>query len=1038
MKNIKRAVVVALVGMALLLPFFSLAPVLAAPTPPDGGGNAPARQANMEQLVKSHLFYNAIGRCVSDAGWNPTISGGSDPAKSAITNWQWYASGNVTYVSPLYDTDDDNRNGTTSCSFPSTILTGFNMWGVDDGMLAACKIGFVRSAETLSSPDESLLNECVNATTWFINGDFDNPGPNKGGSTGAKNFRTYVNGLYYGKSNDSTPQWTDAQLYYLLSRSFILSCNPNEVSKDGNVTLKTPTKSNPDKETHYNLGNDNQNINVAWETSPNAYDRMGYLCKDLPKEINKYAPAFATYIKTHPNDDSALADPTSIGSNPDTTGDNPEDPEIDTCNASGNSLSWILCSVYDGLGSLSDFLLNHILEPLLHTNPISTEPDEPIYKIWSAFRVWGDVLLIFGLLAVVFGQAIGGGLVDAYTAKKVLPRLLVAAILINLSIYIVALGVDIANVIGSGIGNIMTAPLDGVSLSPEGFQLGLFAILAAVGAAATTIMGAMAFISGLGGVTGLGAFIPYLFLFVILPVLLAIIAVIVILALRQAIIMALVLVSPVAFALYCLPNTEQYFRKWWSLFVNMLLVYPIIMVIFAAADVLAYTSLMAGGTDSFWSYFLAFLLQFIPLFMIPYAFKLAGGVLGRIHEIATGHSKRGVEALKGDVRDPWSRRNRYRRMASNKFLEGRENLVGRGKGWQESRGTVGAFLGRNMSGLAGMGNYEDLRSRRNKEATEMLQNHIATGGDATARALFARQGADGVWRGTNGTVYQESDVRKAQSLYGSDPSMFQAAYAYEIGKAANDTELNETLNRGQQIMKERHIPDPGSVTLGAHWNHQQTRRELKHTKLQDNGNFVRGAQGFTQEVAENVSGYALSNMRTSTIKALRDDYAEAEAAQLYHQNPASTDVKVQQLRQNATDKGLSLDKYLEKRQLDTAGKATDVRRFVESTATALDQRMRMGGGYGLDADDKEVPLSGSQSSGPGLVSEQIDQLVAEASRNPAPAPRSRGGGQQGGQGGGQGTGGSGGGQNGGGQGPTIITPGSPGFNVPPGSLPPGP
>lgn len=651
--------------------------------------------------------------------------------------------------------------------------------------------------------------------------------------------------------------------------------------------------------------------------------------------------------------------------------------DMDSCNASGNPFSWVLCPLYDGLGSLSDALLEHAIAPMLRVNPISTNPDDTIYKVWSAFRVWGDILLVIGLIVIVFGQAIGGGILDAYTAKKVLPRILIAAILINLSLYIVAFAVDISNVVGQGIGNIMVAPLEGVSLSPSGLKLGVFGVIGGALGGATTIVGALGFIGVLGGAVGLMEFMPFIFLFVILPIVLAVIAVFVILALRQAIIMALVLVSPIAFALYCLPNTEQYFRKWWNLLFNMLLVYPIIMVIFAAADILAYTAILSAGESSFWAYILAFLLQFIPLLMIPYAFKLAGGVLGRIHEIASGNGKRGVEALKGDARDPWSRRNRYRQRASNKFLEGRESLVDRGKGWQ-SRGRTGGVLGRGLSGLAGLGNYEDLRSRRNKAASEMVQNHIATGGDSTVRALFARQGADGVWRGTNGTAYSESDVRKAHSLYGRDPSMFQAAYAYELGKSANDSELEETMRRGATIMDEQQLPDKVGVTLGAHWNHQQTRRELKHTRIQDDNSFIRGAHGFTQEVAENVNGYSLSNMRTSTIQALIDDYKEAETVLKYNQNQNSQDDDVVALRAKVAQR----PNYLEKRGLETVEKAQNVKRFVSATADSLQARTLATGTYGLAGDDHETPVSGAQSGGSGLVSQRIDELVRTAGSTP--------------------------------------------------------
>ena len=51
-------------------------------------------------------------------------------------------------------------------------------------------------------------------------------------------------------------------------------------------------------------------------------------------------------------------------------------------------------------------------------------------------RSIANIIIIFALLAVVFSQSIGGGMIDAYTAKKIMPRLLAAAIFVNISIYL--------------------------------------------------------------------------------------------------------------------------------------------------------------------------------------------------------------------------------------------------------------------------------------------------------------------------------------------------------------------------------------------------------------------------------------------------------------------------------------------------------------------------------------------------------------------------------------------------------------------------
>jgi len=91
--------------------------------------------------------------------------------------------------------------------------------------------------------------------------------------------------------------------------------------------------------------------------------------------------------------------------------------------------------------------------------------------VWSSFRLYGDIVLVIALLVIVFGEAIGGGVIDAYTAKKVLPRILIAAILINLSIYIVAALEDIVNIVGSGLDSLIRLPFQNAAAANSAIKL---------------------------------------------------------------------------------------------------------------------------------------------------------------------------------------------------------------------------------------------------------------------------------------------------------------------------------------------------------------------------------------------------------------------------------------------------------------------------------------------------------------------------------------------------------------------------------------
>ncbi|GAC1387319.1 MAG: hypothetical protein NVS1B7_1740 [Candidatus Saccharimonadales bacterium] len=329
------------------------------------------------------------------------------------------------------------------------------------------------------------------------------------------------------------------------------------------------------------------------------------------------------------------------------------------CEASGWTLAWVVCPIINAITDATDYIFQNAVAPLLTTPGIKvTDSKDPTFMAWVAFRDIADVLLVISVIVIVLAQSIGGGLLEAYTVKKVLPRILIAAVLINLSIYIVALMVDLTNIVGSGIYSLLTTPFHdanfAVRLNGADSALGLGVIVALIFAAKVLSFAA------------LKAMIVPLLLFILLPVFLTFLAVLVTLILRRGIILLLIIISPIAFALYCLPNTEKYFRKWWKLLFETLLVYPIVFAIFAIARILPSvisTSGSTGGVTSAIAGIIAIIVTVAPLFFIPYAFKIAGGIVGNLHGSLTSFHRKGQEAIKGSANNPGSLRNRVKREA---------------------------------------------------------------------------------------------------------------------------------------------------------------------------------------------------------------------------------------------------------------------------------------------------------------------------------------------------------------------------------------
>lgn len=255
---------------------------------------------------------------------------------------------------------------------------------------------------------------------------------------------------------------------------------------------------------------------------------------------------------------------------------------------------------------------------------------------------------------------------DAYTIRKAIPRIVIAVIGINLSIYLCVAVVDIINLVGNGLGNLITAPfLNGawhdVTLAGNktNYIAGVGLILGIVG----TVGGIAAIGGGIGAVGLAFAGGALGFLSILLPFLITVglimLSIIFTLVIRQAIIIFCVVISPVAIALFVLPGTEKYFKSWWGLFTKALLVYPIVAALFAMSTVM--TTIILGTADlspgaiGFTKILAAIVVAFAPLVMIPFAFKMAGGALSAVMNAGAnqsrtlaGSARKGLDRMKQD------------------------------------------------------------------------------------------------------------------------------------------------------------------------------------------------------------------------------------------------------------------------------------------------------------------------------------------------------------------------------------------------------
>lgn len=360
-----------------------------------------------------------------------------------------------------------------------------------------------------------------------------------------------------------------------------------------------------------------------------------------------------------------------------------EDEEEKCRNSAGaKSLGWIVCPVLEWMGESADRVYTDYVSPSLQVKPeLFTGGDngDSVESAWSSFRDIANVLFIILLLVVIFSQLTGIG-IDNYGIKKILPRLIVAAILINLSYLLCILAVDLSNILGNGLQSIFDSLSGGlgdatVNLSADkGGSFDVSGVLASVGV-----------LAGIVGVVGAIWANPAILLSLLvgaLGVVVSIFFLFILLAARKAAIIVLTAISPLAVVAYMLPNTKSLFDKWLKFFEGLLLVYPIAGLLVGAGDYVS--RLLLSTSDGFFAALTAMVVGIVPIFFIPMVLKSSFAAMGKVGGMLTGLGDSAKRRATGAVRNTEAYRNAQkmgleRRTRTRAGVDRNGNLTTRGK-----------------------------------------------------------------------------------------------------------------------------------------------------------------------------------------------------------------------------------------------------------------------------------------------------------------------------------------------------------------------
>lgn len=306
-------------------------------------------------------------------------------------------------------------------------------------------------------------------------------------------------------------------------------------------------------------------------------------------------------------------------------------------------VGWLVCPVMTFLADFMDKIMD-ILRNFLTVRALSTNThDNPVYEIWEKVRDLANICFIIAFLIIVYSQVTNFG-ISSYGLKVMLPRLIVAAILVNASYWIAGLAIDISNLLGTSVQDMFTAVRKGLSgYDKVGTDLG-WSKLTSVVLAGGGILGAT--IAANEGVsTSLTLLTPAL-----VGALLAATVAVVILAARQALITLSILIAPLAFVAYILPSTNKYFDKWKDLFLTMLLMFPIVSFVFGAAQLAGYAIIVNAG-DSPIQIIIGMAVQIAPIAVTPFLIRISGNLLGKIAGIVNDPSRGLVDRTRSWAQD---------------------------------------------------------------------------------------------------------------------------------------------------------------------------------------------------------------------------------------------------------------------------------------------------------------------------------------------------------------------------------------------------
>ena len=315
-----------------------------------------------------------------------------------------------------------------------------------------------------------------------------------------------------------------------------------------------------------------------------------------------------------------------------------DDPEP-KCTDGGGGWSWFACAATKEISEQVKNIYG-IVAGYLSFDPSIFNTETGLHDAWNTARLISNGVLVVLLLIVILSQISGIG-IDNYGIKKMLPRIIVVVILINLSFILFRAAVDLANIFGNAITNVFDSIAQNVNTVMPAGGNAIAGNSGAIFAGGATLAMIAAFFSVIAFLKS-GESIIVLALAAIIIVAIAILMMYTIIVLRQALLIILSVTAPIMLLFYLVPAGNPTFKKWMNLVKGLLLAYPLCSLVVSGGNFAAKViiSVMGGNVAPSSSaafsglgfnpfvYVIAISANIAPIFFLPKMIIQSTGKLG--------------------------------------------------------------------------------------------------------------------------------------------------------------------------------------------------------------------------------------------------------------------------------------------------------------------------------------------------------------------------------------------------------------------------